>query len=398
MKILPLAMALAALLGLALLPGALAAGAGAAPEGSGNKPADSGSKEAGGQYVCPMCYPAQDNKVYDHPGKCPICGMALVEKSAVRSVAILIFDGVQIIDYTGPYEVFGQAHFNVFTVSEKGEKIATSMGMSVNPTYSFETSPDPDILMIPGGTVEATYGNPRVIEWLRRKAEKAQYVMSVCNGAFILAKTGLLDGLSATTFYGMIDPFRTFAPKVKVVTDRRFVDNGKIITSAGLSSGIDAALHLVEKIRGRGRAKALALHMEYDWRPDSGFARAALADLRLPDIDFPDGVQLDPVDTGGSRDRWDASYRVSGAMSASQALDHVDAQLAKLAAWKKAGSAPTGGKRRTTWSFTDVQGGAWICETFLGAGEGGEPTLAFALRRAGPSRGASAAATKSAGS
>lgn len=168
------------------------------------------------------------------------------------------------------------------------------------------------------------------------------------------------------------------------MTDQRFVDNGKIITSAGLSS------HLVEKIRGRGRAKALALHMEYDWRPDSGFARAALADLRLPDIDFPAGVQLDPVDTGGSRDRWDASYRVSGAMSASQALDHADAQLAKLPGWKKAGSARTRGKRRTTWSFTDRQGEAWTCDTFLGAGEGGEPTLAFSLRRAGDARAATA--------
>jgi putative intracellular protease/amidase len=326
--------------------------------------------------------------------------MALVKKSTAKSVGILVFDGVQIIDYTGPYEVFGQAHFNVFTVSEKGQAITTSMGMSVNPTYSFENSPDPDILMIPGGTVEATYGNPRVIDWLRRKADKAQYVMSVCNGAFILAKTGLLDGLSATTFYGMIDPFRTFAPKVKVVTDQRFVDNGKIITSAGLSSGIDAALHLVEKIRGRGRAKALALHMEYDWRPDSGYARAALADRRLPDIDFPDGVQLDPVDTGGSRDRWDASYTVGGSMSASQALDYVDAQLSKLPAWKKVRKAASTAKRETTWSFTDDQGAIWSCRTFLGAPAAGsdQPTLAFTLRRGGPSRESAVAASKSAGS
>jgi putative intracellular protease/amidase len=402
MKILPLAVTLAALLCLVLLPGALAAGAGAPPGGSeaAKTAAESGKKAAGGQYVCPMCYPVQDKQIYDRPGKCPICGMALVEKSAARSVAILIFDGVQIIDYTGPYEVLGQAHFNVFTVSEKGTKITTSMGMSVNPAFSFATSPEPDILVLPGGEVDAVTANPRIVDWVRRKSATAQHVMSVCNGAFILAKAGLLDGLSATTFYGLIGELRASAPKVKVVTDQRFVDNGKIITSAGLSSGIDAALHLVEKIKGRGKAEALALHLEYDWRPDSGFARAALADRRLPDVDFPDGVRLEPLETRGDRERWDASYEVAGAMSASEALDHVEAQLAKLPAWKRVRKEGSAATRRTTWSFTDDQGGTWICETFLGApvAGGSGPTLAFALRRAGPSPGASAAATKSAGS
>ena len=401
MKTLPLSVALLALSCLVLLPAALKAGAGAPPGSSeaAKTAAESGSP-AVGQYVCPMCYPAQDGKIYDRPGKCPICGMALVEKSATRSVAILIFDGVQIIDYTGPYEVLGQAHFNVFTVSEKGTKITTSMGMSVNPAFSFETSPDPDILVLPGGDVNAVVANPRIIDWVRRKSAAAQHVMSVCNGAFILAKAGLLDGLSATTFYGLIGELRATAPKVKVVTDQRFVDNGKIITSAGLSSGIDAALHLVEKIKGRGKAEALALHLEYDWRPDSGFARAAFADLRLPDLSFPDGVKIEPVGTRGDRERWDASYEVAGAMSASEALDYAEAQLAKLPAWKRIRKEGSAAQRRTTWRFTDALGGTWICETFLGApaAKSGQPTLAFALRRSGPAGEASAQTSKGAGS
>jgi putative intracellular protease/amidase len=372
-------LALSSLL-IGLAPFAAPAGAATAPGTQGAPP----EKQAGdGSFICPMCYPAHDPKVHKGPGRCPVCGMALVAKSARKNVAILIFDGVQIIDYTGPYEVFGQAHFNVFTVSEKGAPITTSMGMKVTPAYAFANSPDPDILVIPGGDVDGQYANLRVIDWIRRKAGAAQTVMSVCNGAFILARTGLLDGLSATTFYGLIDEFKRFAPKVKVVTDRRFVDNGKFITSAGLSSGIDAALHVVAIVLGQGRAEAVALHMEYDWRPDSGFARAALADRRLPDIDFPEGTRLEPVETRGNREQWQARYKVSGSMSPSEALDYVEGQLAKVAGWKRTGTkGPTAG-RRTIWSFTDGAG-AWICETYLGAPAGnGGPTLAYSLRRAG---------------
>src|SRR5262249_2387189 len=241
----------------------------------------------------------------------------------------------------------------------------------------------------PGGAVEGQYDNPRVIDWIRRKAGTSKYVLSVCNGAFILARTGLLDGLSATTFYGLIDRFRTFAPKVKVVTDQRFVDNGKIITSAGLSSGIDAALHVVEKLLGQGRAASVALHMEYDWRPDSGFARAALADRRVPDIDFPEGVRLETVDTRGDREHWEASYAVTGKMSASEGLDYLEGQLAKLGTWKKVETTGSAATRKTTWSFKDDQGGNWICQTFLGPPGGGSdlPTLAYTLKRVGPESG-----------
>jgi putative intracellular protease/amidase len=298
------------------------------------------------------------------------------------NVAILIFDGVQIIDYTGPYEVFGQARFNVFTVSAKGTPIKTAMGMSVTPAYSIENSPDPDVLVIPGGSVQATYEDTHVIDWIRARAATARNVMSVCNGAFILARTGLLDGLSATTFYGLIDEFRTFAPKVKVVTDQRFVDNGKIVTTAGLSSGIDGALHVIEKIRGKGKASAVAFNMEYDWRPDSGYARAAMADRRLPDIDLPDGVRLESVDAKGDRERFQSAWAVTGTMDAAGVLDFINADLAKRAGWKK-GGATAGGDRRTAWSFNDPQGGTWAVETFLGAPAPGTeaPTMAFSIRK-----------------
>ena len=171
------------------------------------------------------------------------------QKSTPRNLAILIFDGVQIIDYTGPYETFGHAYsndgpaFNIYTVSEKTNSITTAMGMSVNPKYSFENAPKPDVLLVPGGDVNGQLENAVVIKWIKDRAKDAEIVLSVCNGAFILAKAGLLDGLEATTTSGLIASLRQTAPNVRVVDDRRFVDNGKIITAAGLSSGIDGSLH-----------------------------------------------------------------------------------------------------------------------------------------------------------
>ncbi|HET6277225.1 MAG TPA: DJ-1/PfpI family protein [Candidatus Polarisedimenticolia bacterium] len=352
-------------------------------------PLAEGGEEAK-QWVCPPCGDAHCDTIYSQGGSCPVCGMALVEKTegglkGEANVAILIFDGVQIIDYTGPYEVFGQAGFNVFTVSPTGETITTNMGMSVNPTYSLANSPEAEILLVPGGSVQATYDDPKVIEWLKKRSAAAQHVLTVCNGAFILAKTGLLDGRSATTFYGLIDELKEFAPKVRVVDDQRYVDNGKIVTSAGLSSGIDAALYLVSKIRGMGRAEAVALNMEYDWRPDSTYARGAFADRKMPDLDFPAGVRLRTVKAGGDRERWEAQFSVQGEMSAAEALAYLNRELARLDNWKRTGDKAAAGNGRSTWRFTDDEGGVWICETYLGSGTPEEdgPTVAYTLHKAG---------------
>lgn len=175
------------------------------------------------------------------------------------NVAIFIFDKVQIIDYTGPYDVFGSAasnnhpRFNVYTVSAHAAAITTVGGMSVNPTYDFENHPHPDILVLPGGLgVYVTRKNPEVIRWIQENAQKAEVVLSVCNGAFFLSKAGLLDGLQATTTAGAIPRLQMEVPTCKVVSNKRFVDNGKIITSAGLSAGIDASLHVVSRILSKG--------------------------------------------------------------------------------------------------------------------------------------------------
>ncbi|GAA0914289.1 DJ-1/PfpI family protein [Virgisporangium aurantiacum] len=277
-----------------------------------------------------------------------------------RKVAILLFDGVQIIDYTGPYEVLGQAGMEVFTVAVEPEMITTAMGMRVMPHYAMDNAPAADVLLIPGGEVGPTQENPSVIRWIQKRSERAEYVMSVCNGAYILAKTGLLDGLTATTFYDLQDGLSAIAPTVTVVRDQRYADNGKFITTAGISSGIDGSLHLVSKLFGRGRAQMVALNMEYDWQPDSTYARANLADRHIRTVfrrnlllDTPPGVSATVLSTEGSAREWEVRWEVRGASSAVELVRLVGAQLG-AGEWVARNSTDTGG-----WEFTDDEGIKW---------------------------------------
>lgn len=139
--------------------------------------------------------------------------MTLVEKTSESrvshekslTVAILIFNGVEIIDFSGPWEVFGAAGFKVHTVASGPGPIKTVFGEKLIPDYTLENSPQADIVLVPGGSIAPAMNDARVIEWIQTRAKEAKYVMSVCNGAFLLAKAGLLDGLSATTVRGGID-------------------------------------------------------------------------------------------------------------------------------------------------------------------------------------------------
>src|ERR1700736_1643650 len=194
-------------------------------------------------YVCPECGLDCDKQTFEKPGACPGCGMALIEKIENKekpvTVGILLFDGAEVIDYAGPWEVFGEAGFKVHTVAETAKPVNAVFGQKLIPDYTFANSPKIDILLIPGGSVHRAMDNPQLIKWVQTNAKEAIHVMSVCTGAFILAKAGLLDGLNATTIQHAIDDLGKFSSKIKVVRDKRYVDNGKIITTAGLSSGID---------------------------------------------------------------------------------------------------------------------------------------------------------------
>ncbi|MEJ2085712.1 MAG: DJ-1/PfpI family protein [Acidobacteriota bacterium] len=319
-------------------------------------------------WMCPPCGHRDVDKVYSEAGRCPICGMELISVEERRRMddkrvqaAILIFDGVQIIDYTGPYEVFGQARFDVFTVSESGETITTSMGMSVNPSYSFETSPAPDVLLVPGGDVMAMLEDREVLDWVRTTAAEADYVLSVCNGAFILAEAGLLDGLTATTFHGLLDDFENAYQEVHVVRDQRFTDNGKIITSAGLSSGIDASIHLVSRIRGSDAAKSLALHLEYDWNEGEGFVRGALADRHLPslDLDVPEGTEFRQLTSLGDVDHWRMRLAVQTSLSPQELMNIYRSALEEVPSWKQQAEPGNASEIRCVWAVDTEDDGKW---------------------------------------
>lgn len=191
----------------------------------------------------------------------------------MRTVAVFIFDSVEVLDFAGPFEVFGVAgergtkrFYDVFTVAQFAQPVTARNNLSVNPDYSFDTMPHADVLVIPGG-----FGTRRqklcfpVLEFVKQRAQAAESVLSVCSGALILAKAGLLQGLHATTHRGAVGELKLDEPNCTVLPNARVVDNGKIVTSAGISMGIDAALYLVARHHGHDEALETSTYMEYDW-------------------------------------------------------------------------------------------------------------------------------------
>ncbi len=190
-----------------------------------------------------------------------------------RNVAILIFDEVEVLDFTGPFEVFSVTGrrqalepFHVYTVAEKPQPVMARNHLSVNPRYTILDCPKPDIVLIPGGYgTRREMNNQTLIDWIKARAREAELTLSVCTGALLLAKAGLLDGLGATTHFGAIDLLQELAPNTTIHRGQRFVDNGKIIVSAGVSAGIDMSLYVVAKLMGKAQALETAHYMEYDW-------------------------------------------------------------------------------------------------------------------------------------
>ena len=198
-----------------------------------------------------------------------------------RTLGILIFDEVEVLDFCGPFEVFSVARrftetpaFKVLTVAEKSGPILTRGGLSVNPHHRLADCPALDLLLVPGGQgTRKEMNNTVLIDWIVQAAKEAELVLSVCTGALLLAKAGFLDGLEATTHHGAIDLLRQTAPKTMVHADRRFVDNGRVICSAGIAAGIDMSLHVVGRLLGQEVAEKTAKQMEYPWDGKPGCSR-----------------------------------------------------------------------------------------------------------------------------
>jgi transcriptional regulator GlxA family with amidase domain len=189
-----------------------------------------------------------------------------------KTVAILMFDDVEVLDFAGPFEVFSvtaelnkdDRPFAVLTVAEHPVAVSARNGLSINPDCTISDCPPPDILIVPGGIgTRKLIDNSAVINWIKDCAQTAELMLSVCTGSLLLAKAGLLEGLTATTHHQALDLLRKLAPNTTVVANRRFVDNGKIITSGGIAAGIDMSLYVVGKLLGTAAAEKTANHMEY---------------------------------------------------------------------------------------------------------------------------------------
>jgi transcriptional regulator GlxA family with amidase domain len=190
-----------------------------------------------------------------------------------KKVAILIYDGVYLLDFCGPQEIFydtsdhkNEKIFDVILVAPNLLPIKAHTGTSIKPDFSIDNCPHPDILVIPGGDLELVEGNPLLGEWIQKTSDECIVTLSVCTGAFILAKLGMLDGLSATTWWGACRYLQKIYPQIKVSTSDRITDNGKIITTAGVSAGIDGSLYVISKLIDMETAKKTARYIEYVWK------------------------------------------------------------------------------------------------------------------------------------
>jgi putative intracellular protease/amidase len=292
-------------------------------------------------------------------------------KPRPRNLAILIFDGVEIIDYTGPYEVFDYVRWNgpafkIYTVAEKPGPIVTAGGMKVEPTYSFDNYPKPDILLVPGGNIRNTGGpfeSASTIKWIQNNAKDAEIVFSVCNGAWLLGKAGLLDGLEATSTASgaWSGSFQKFVPNARIVANKRFVDAGKIVTTAGISSGIDGAFHVIEKLFGRGMAQDVALSVEYNWQPETNYVRAQLADMNFNATyrQLKGELQAVPMSAAGDTDRWESKLLLTADTTPSKLSQLVDSMLVSNQHWQRQQVKSENGKASSTWRFIGKTGERW---------------------------------------
>jgi transcriptional regulator GlxA family with amidase domain len=188
------------------------------------------------------------------------------------TVALFLYDDVELLDFAGPMEVFMQAGFNVFTVGPS-KTILSMNKLKIEVDYVVgDNIPQAEIIALPGGDGALNYiKHEKVMAWIKKATQNSTHNFSVCSGAYLLAQTGILDGKKSTTFHGLLDDMEKQYPKVAVLRGVRYVDNGKEITTAGISAGIDGALHLVARINGEQAARNVAFNMEYDkWTPGEG--------------------------------------------------------------------------------------------------------------------------------
>ena len=199
-----------------------------------------------------------------------------------KRVGIVIFDYVEVLDFCGPFEVFTVTRINdekrleepspfeALLIAEKDGPVTTAGGMKVIPHYTFNTCPKLDILVVPGGWgTRREINNQVMLDWLSKQALEVETLTSVCTGSMLLGFAGLLDGRKATTHWRSLDWMRESFPSVTVLYDQHVIEDGTVITSAGISAGIDMALRVVARYHGEEIARFTAKYMEYPYPEDN---------------------------------------------------------------------------------------------------------------------------------
>jgi len=205
---------------------------------------------------------------------------ATMAEGALREVGILIFDGVEVLDFCGPFEVFSVARrlgehgdeqklFNVRTIAEARRTVRCTGGLLVEPHLAIDDGDADthfDILVVPGGqgTRRERLNGP-LLDWIAAQDRRTELTTSVCTGAFLLAERGILDGKAATTHWASVEWMREQYPQIAMRADTRYVDEGRVVTAAGISAGIDMSLHVVARLHGDEAARFTARRMEYEW-------------------------------------------------------------------------------------------------------------------------------------
>jgi transcriptional regulator GlxA family with amidase domain len=194
----------------------------------------------------------------------------------MTAVGLYLYHDVEVLDFAGPFEVFSTAarmqarlgaagHFEVFTISNDIQSVRARGGLRVSTQYSLHDHPALDVLIIPGGDVSAELQQSDVIRWIATTARSTRVTASVCTGALLLAAASLLDGKRATTHWEDADALQRDFPTVRVQVGPRWIDEGEVVTSAGISAGIDMSLHLVRRLAGAELARTTARQMDFDW-------------------------------------------------------------------------------------------------------------------------------------
>lgn len=188
------------------------------------------------------------------------------------TVGIVLYPDAEELDWAGPWEVFTMAaieqDMQVVTIAQQDGPVRCAKGLRVLPDHTFENAPPLDVVVVPGGQGSRTeMDNPVMTDWLAKAAEPCRFVTSVCTGSILLCRAGLADGCEVTTHWGYISTLRELAPQVTVRENVRYIQDGRIVTSAGVSAGIDMSLWLVAELFGVEHAKATRRFMEYDPAP-----------------------------------------------------------------------------------------------------------------------------------